>query len=128
MLRPFTVRCFIIGRSMLRPYILASSIISRAWRRVVSVIRAPPSIRAISATRSSPSRETTEVTVRPSTTRFSTRKWESANAATWGRWVIQRTCWPRATSFSFSPTSAEVAPPMPLSTSSNTRVGTSLSG
>src|SRR6185503_4582382 len=46
--------------------------ISRAWRRAVSVIVSPPSIRATSSTRSSGPRASTSVIVRPRSTRLRT--------------------------------------------------------
>jgi hypothetical protein len=45
-----------------------------------------------------------------------------AKAAIWGRWVTQRTCWPRLRALSFCPTASAARPPMPMSISSKTRV------
>ena len=58
--------------------VIFPGLISLACSIVFSVIFTPPSMRAISATRASPVRGTTDVIVRPSTTFFSTRKWLSA--------------------------------------------------
>jgi len=63
---------------------------------------------------------TTAAWVRPPATRFSTRWWRSAKAATCGRWVTHRTWGPRATSARTRPIASATAPPMPASTSSNT--------
>ena len=55
---------------------------------------------------------------------FATRRCAAPRAATCGLCVTTSTCTRSATRASRSPTAAAVAPPMPESTSSNTRVGT----
>ena len=60
----------------------------------------------------------------PAPSRFSTRKWWSANEATCGRCVTHSTCRCAPSDCSSRPTVAATAPPMPASTSSKTSVGT----
>ena len=99
-----------------------------AAARASSVIRAPASIRAISSRRSSAWSSSTTVVIsgpaRRRAARLWTRQWAAPSAATWGEWVIASTWTARPSRRSRSPTAAEVAPPMPESTSSKTSVGT----
>ena len=85
----------------------------------------PPSIAASSSMRPVSSRGWTSVTVRPSRSRFSIRKWASAWAAIPGRWVTHRTWWRRASAQRLRPIGSALRPPMPVSTSSKTSVGVS---
>ena len=83
---------------------------------------APETMRATSWVRAWSSKRLTLILERPSVTRLSMRKCWSAKAAIWGRWVTQRTCWPRLRDLSFWPTASAARPPMPMSISSKTRV------
>src|SRR5439155_10421 len=83
----------------------------------------PPSIRATSATRSSPATRPALARVRPPRTLLATRTCWCARAAIGARCVTQRTCRPAPTAASFSPTTDAARPPIPASTSSNTMVG-----
>ena len=75
-----------------------------------------------------PSTTSTAETTRPSRSPLAMRKWASAKAAIWGRWVMTRTWWPSARRQSFSPTTWPERPPTPTSTSSKTRVGVGVGG
>ena len=55
---------------------------------------------------------------------FLTRKWWTPREATWGECVTTKTCLFFPNFFNLSPTAVETAPPIPLSTSSNTIVET----
>ena len=84
----------------------------------VSVMRAPPSMRASSSTRASASRGTTRLKVRSPSTCFSTCRWWSPSAAIWGRCVMQMSWRAWLTALSLRPMASAVAPPTPVSTSS----------
>ena len=97
---------------------------SRAWVRAASESGMPDSSRAISASRSTPSRRRTSDAVTEPSLAFTTDRWLLAKAATWARWVTAMTCDDLARRASRRPTSIAAAPPMPASTSSKTKVGT----
>src|SRR5690606_27886268 len=97
---------------------------SRAWVRAASESASPESSRAISASRSSPTRRVTLEAVTAPSLDFTTDRWLLAKAATWARWVTAMTWEVRASCARRLPTSIAAAPPMPASTSSNTKVGT----
>ena len=80
-------------------------------------------MRATSSTRVSGVSSSTRTRVRPLSTFLLTLKWTSAKQATCGRWVTARICPPSASRWSLRPSAAASAPPMPVSTSSNTRLG-----
>src|SRR5439155_1606218 len=81
-----------------------------ACSRVSRVRRAPPSIRASSATRSVAVSGRAVDVVRPACTRFVTAMWCSAHAAISGRYVMQSTCRDRPSCPSLRPTASATAP------------------
>src|SRR5690606_4354933 len=96
---------------------------SVAWMRAATLSGCPDSMRDSSMTRWPSSSTSTWDTVESSSACFATRTCASAYAATCARWVTTRTwCW-RAMRARARPTAPAAAPPMPASTSSNTRVG-----
>ena len=97
---------------------------SRACAWAASESSWPASIRASSSTRSSSASRVTELLVTTPSSSLMTRKWWWANAATCGRCVTASTWAFSASRASRRPTSTAALPPMPASTSSNTRVGT----
>ncbi len=84
----------------------------------------PESIRTSSRTRSGPSTTATLDAVTCPDPSLVTTTCRSANAATWGRCVTTMTCDVRASRASRRPTSTATRPPIPASTSSNTKDGT----
>ena len=81
-------------------------------------------MRAISSRRAGRSSGSTIVSALPLRACLATRMWAPPRAATCGLCVTTSTCTRSATRARRAPTAAAVAPPTPLSTSSNTSVGT----
>ena len=101
---------------------MASSSSACAWPYSESSRLA--SIRDSSRIRAGWSSRVTPLAVTRPSPDFSTTRWLSANAATWGRWVTTITCEDRASRARRRPISTAARPPTPASTSSNTNVGT----
>ena len=95
--------------------------ISRACSRVRVVMSAPPSMRASSSMRASPSTGSIDVRVVPPCVLLLTRSCRPACEATCARCVTHSTCPAEASALSCRPTISATAPPTPASTSSKTR-------